>query len=251
MKAKISVLIAFVMILSFSLMGFGAAIVEKIEAHLANDMKFKVDGEMWQPLDVDGSPLYPIIYKGRSYVPARALLEAKDVKVDYDAASRTILLDYPKWEPPVDEAKEDKKNPWHDFTDNSIPFVMGKVDIGGPYKEIIKYELIVNKDFDIGEMPLTNEMTLDLDDDAKIMINGKEIALKELTSDGAAYSIGGGGGTGKVSFMYDEKSKLITSVEMDGEIWGDPHENLGSARRIRVDITLAGPPWKLTIRIRW
>lgn len=243
MKAKISVLIALVLILSFSLIGFGATIVEKIEANLANDMKFKVDGKMWQPLDVDGSPLYPIIYKGRSYVPARALLEAKDVKVGYDAATRTILLDYPEWEPPVESM------------DKSTPYLMRKLgshssEVDYSLLGIIKYELITNEDFDIGEMPLTNEITMDLADDAKIMINGKEISLKEFASDGAAYSIGGGGGAGKVSFMYDEKSKLITSVEMDGETWGDPHENL-NGKKIKVDITLSGPPWTLTIKIRW
>lgn len=55
----------------------------------------EVDGEYWQPRDLDGTILYPIIYNGRSYVPVRALLENKGVKVDYDAVERTIILDYP------------------------------------------------------------------------------------------------------------------------------------------------------------
>lgn len=71
-------------------------IVQNINAQLANDMGFMVDGEMWQPKDVDGSLLSPIIYNGRSYVPVRALLEAKGVQVSYDEKTRTIILVYPE-----------------------------------------------------------------------------------------------------------------------------------------------------------
>ena len=53
-----------------------------------------MDGEPWSPVDVDGSPLYPIVVKGRSYVPVRALLESKGVTVDWRDSTRIIVLDY-------------------------------------------------------------------------------------------------------------------------------------------------------------
>ena len=66
MKRKIIVFAAVVLLLSFPIAAFGAKTVDKIEAYLANDIKFKVDGESWQPKDVDGTLLYPIIFNGRS-----------------------------------------------------------------------------------------------------------------------------------------------------------------------------------------
>ncbi len=94
MKQKIMMFTMILLLLSFSIVGFGAETVSKIEAYLANDMKFEVDGDLWQPVDKDGSLLYPIIYNGRSYVPVRALLESKGVNVDFNDLKRTIILDY-------------------------------------------------------------------------------------------------------------------------------------------------------------
>ena len=54
MKRKTTVIIIAVLLLSFSVVGFGINIVDKIDAYLASDMKFKVDDELWQPKDTDG-----------------------------------------------------------------------------------------------------------------------------------------------------------------------------------------------------
>ena len=112
MNSKFSIFIVLVLILSFSVIGSGFSItnpgpqppvqdprptiVQSINAQLATDMGFMVDGQEWQAKDVDGTILSPIIYKGRSYVPVRALLEAKGVQVSFDENTRTIILNYPE-----------------------------------------------------------------------------------------------------------------------------------------------------------
>lgn len=263
MKTKFVILIALVLILSFSLMSFSAALVEKIEASVANDMKFKVDGKMWQPLEADGSPLSPIIYKGRSYVPVRALLEDKNVKVGFDESTRTILLDYPKNEP--DESTSalpldcPESKPLE--VDKINPFVIRKVNVEKANKEIIVYGLMANENFDIGEMPLTNEITMDLSDNVKILVLDKAINIKELTKDGPVSAIT----SGKILIEYNNTTKLITSINIDGEIWDDPDENILSENKRSVQqwgdpheklngkhlkIIFSGPPWELKIKLK-
>jgi hypothetical protein len=43
-------------------------------------------------MDDDGSRLYPISYKGRTYLPVRALANALSVAVDYDSETKTVYL---------------------------------------------------------------------------------------------------------------------------------------------------------------
>jgi len=103
MKTNKLLIIIFTLVLVFSVVGFGNEAIEKIEAYLVSDLKFEVDGEEWSPKDVDGSPLIPLNFKGRTYVPVRSLLEDKGVTVGYEADTRTVLLDYSTIKP-IDKA---------------------------------------------------------------------------------------------------------------------------------------------------
>lgn len=243
MKRIISILIALVMLLSFSLIGFGDIIFEKIQVDLVHDMKFQLDGKMWQPKDLDGSSLSPLIYKGRSYVPVRALLEENNFKVDYDDKTRTIILENPLFNaPPVAQ---------------SSPLFIQKSEIGGPYKEWPNYDILFGKAFDSDGLGFTNTIEMDLAEDAILLINGKETSPKEAINIG---SISGGGGAGKAIFRLkgdtegqvrlaiDSETKLIKALVMDGEPISDIDI---TARKVSVDITISGPPWKIVIRIRF
>lgn len=88
----ITVLTAAVLLISAT--AAGAVSITRIEAYLAEDFNFRVDGEAWSPKDVDGSDLTPIVYNDRTYVPVRSLLEEKGVGVDWDDDTRTVILDY-------------------------------------------------------------------------------------------------------------------------------------------------------------
>lgn len=56
---------------------------ETITAVLNQTLKIKLNGKDYIPTDVDGSRLYPITYKGRTYLPVRALAEAVSLSVDF------------------------------------------------------------------------------------------------------------------------------------------------------------------------
>jgi len=203
MKMKRSLFIAMIMILSFSMVSFGDVLLEKIQAYWAHDIKFQLDGTPWEPKELDGSRLSPIIYKGRTYVPARALLEEKDVKVAFDEKTRTISLDYPQ--------TPDYEPPWGK---KSTPFYIQKSDIGGPYKEWPNYDFL----FDLLEKSegpgITTTIEMELADDAMFMINGKEGSLRDLDADGATYYFIIHPDD-KITLGVDPKTNFVKSASMD------------------------------------
>lgn len=223
MKSKMSILMALVLILSFSLVAYGAINNEKVEAFLAHDMTFRVDGKMWKPMDLDGTVLTPIIYKDRSYVPVRALLEEKDVMVGFDNNTRTIILDYPDMR-----------------IDKSSPMIMKVIDVPGEVKDTTTIEITPNKNFDLRGISFNNETSMELAEGTEILLNGKELNLETLVKSREMLSLG----TGKVKLEYNPMSKLVTSVEL-------VEDDSTEALKINVEIEFSGPPWKIKITIRF
>lgn len=237
MKSKMIILIAAVLLLSIPIVGFGDATIDKIESYLAKDMKFKVDGEFWQPKDLDGTLLYPIIFNGRSYVPVRSLLENKGVKVDFNNSERTIVLDYPansgtisidgwkapvgiindngEWEPPIGTINE--QGEWVPPSDNYMI-----IDSGMPNRismnvldNTLKYELTFNSKSFLNDLSSNITLDFDLNIDTKIIINRKEISVKDITEDGVTYLLEGGI-DGKYTIEADKTTKDIKLISFDG-----------------------------------
>lgn len=63
------------------------------EAFLNHDIRILIDGELFQARDpLDGSLYIPISYKGRTYLPLRAVAEALGLPVKYDPTTKTAYL---------------------------------------------------------------------------------------------------------------------------------------------------------------
>lgn len=91
MKKRWIMLLAIVMLFAFAAGAVAGPAVTNITASLANDFKFTLNGEAWTPMD-GGNAMAPIVYNDRTYLPARAIAEALDIKVDWDEATRTVIL---------------------------------------------------------------------------------------------------------------------------------------------------------------
>ena len=91
MKKRWIMLLATVMLFAFAAGAVAGPAVTNITANLANDFKFTLNGEAWTPTD-GGNAMAPIVYNDRTYLPARAIAEALDIKVDWDEATRTVIL---------------------------------------------------------------------------------------------------------------------------------------------------------------
>jgi hypothetical protein len=81
-------------LLTFFITSVLAAGDVSIQAMLSNTIRLKLNGQDWAPRDsATGEYLKPIVYKGRTYLPLRAVAEeAANMAVEYDAATKTIWL---------------------------------------------------------------------------------------------------------------------------------------------------------------
>ena len=80
------------MALSASVGAYAASNVENIKAQLNHGLGFVVNGQAYTPKDAAGKSLDPIVYKNTTYLPVRALGEALDVPVTYDAAGQKVVV---------------------------------------------------------------------------------------------------------------------------------------------------------------
>lgn len=67
-------------------------LVKNITAVQDGGIKIKLNGENFTPKEADGTINYPIIYGGRTYLPVRSVAEALNMPVEWDNATRTVIL---------------------------------------------------------------------------------------------------------------------------------------------------------------
>lgn len=105
MKKKNIFILSISIILIFSLFisVYAVSYYEEINAIINKNLKMVIDNIEWTPMDIDGSPLRPITYKGRTYLPVRALSEKYDIAIDYDAENQTVLIGNKEWTPYIHE----------------------------------------------------------------------------------------------------------------------------------------------------
>lgn len=92
-KKLTALIICFVFILGISIGTVGAAdINEQISALINREVKIKLNGSDYVPMDASGKVLFPITYNGSNYLPVRALANTLSIAVDYDPDTKTIYL---------------------------------------------------------------------------------------------------------------------------------------------------------------
>ncbi|MDO3410319.1 stalk domain-containing protein [Saccharibacillus sp. CPCC 101409] len=94
MKSKKLIAAAMVagMAVSGSVGAFAASNVETIKAQLNHGLGFVVNGKSYSPTDASGKKLDPITYNNTTYLPVRALGEALNTPVTYDAAGKKVVI---------------------------------------------------------------------------------------------------------------------------------------------------------------
>lgn len=94
MKYKmLSIVLGVALLLSLSANVLGASNLIEISAYLNNGINVMVHGKPFEATDPqDGSKYVPITYKGRVYLPLRAVAEAVGLEVLWDANTSTAYL---------------------------------------------------------------------------------------------------------------------------------------------------------------
>lgn len=79
--------------LIFGAMGVAASNgIESVTAAINKNIKFLLDGSPWTPKDSQGNQMYAMVYKGSTYLPARAVAEALNAEVRWDGSTQTVVI---------------------------------------------------------------------------------------------------------------------------------------------------------------
>ncbi len=91
-KLVFVIVLVLVAVLSASVGAYASANLVNITAVLNKGVKINLQGAAWTPKDAKGTVLSPITYNGTTYLPLRAVGEALQQEVRYDAKTQTIFL---------------------------------------------------------------------------------------------------------------------------------------------------------------
>ena len=91
-KRVLCIIMAAVCCLSLSAAVFAAGTLKEIKAFLNYGVTISYDGQEQTMYDANGNRVYPITYEGTTYVPIRAVSSMLGINVDWDGATKTVLL---------------------------------------------------------------------------------------------------------------------------------------------------------------
>lgn len=84
--------LALALVCAFSLGATASNGIQAIQANLDSTISVKLNGETQILKDAQGSRIYPITYQGSTYLPVRAVAELTGLGVDWDQATKSVLL---------------------------------------------------------------------------------------------------------------------------------------------------------------
>lgn len=93
MKKRLQGLIAGVLI--GAMLTSGAVFAKQASETISviyDNIKILIDGKEYQPTDANGNVVEPFIYNGTTYLPVRAIANAFDKEVDWEAQTSTVTL---------------------------------------------------------------------------------------------------------------------------------------------------------------
>lgn len=80
------------LILSAAVQAFALGTPKLVSAYLKPDVTVKVGGQAKSFYDVNGRPVYPIIYQGTTYLPVRAVSELMGEPIEWENGNKTIYI---------------------------------------------------------------------------------------------------------------------------------------------------------------
>jgi len=101
-KALPLLAIVFTIAGSFMLGVQAASGSEPITAYVGYDIGVQYDGQSVTLKNANGERVFPILYEGSTYVPIRAISNLFGVPVEWDAATRSVLLGTSTSSPGID-----------------------------------------------------------------------------------------------------------------------------------------------------
>ncbi len=91
MKKKLIAVFVLVAVMSLSVGVYAGGKLTKVTAYLNSGLTIKVDGNKLEPVESDGSRIYPIVYNNRTYLPVRTISDALGTEVNYDGSGEGTI----------------------------------------------------------------------------------------------------------------------------------------------------------------
>lgn len=91
-KRLMSLALALVMIFGLTVNASAAGAAQSVTAKLSPDITVETGGKAQALADANGNPVYPVLYNGTTYLPVRAVSNLLWLNVEWDQATRTVLL---------------------------------------------------------------------------------------------------------------------------------------------------------------
>lgn len=91
----VSLLLALTMICSLMVNASATESQEEIKAYLNYDITVTYNGNTQTLKDAAGNTVYPVSYNGTTYLPVRAVSNMLGIEVEWDGATRTVILSEP------------------------------------------------------------------------------------------------------------------------------------------------------------
>ncbi|MDW7671381.1 MAG: YusW family protein [Bacillota bacterium] len=95
MKKRIAIALAVLMVVGIAAVAGGSfadSHTSQITAFINRGISLTWDGRAFEPRETDGSRLYPIVYNGRTYLPATFVADQAGVDVHWDANTQTVIF---------------------------------------------------------------------------------------------------------------------------------------------------------------
>ena len=90
-QISVKTLLIVMLVAALSITAMGAA-VQQIQATLSPDVTIRYQGEVQDFRDANNNAVYPILYRGTTYLPLRALSNMLGLPIDWEGSTRTVWL---------------------------------------------------------------------------------------------------------------------------------------------------------------
>jgi Copper amine oxidase N-terminal domain. len=202
----------------------GAGKLVGIEAFLNDSMTIMLHGKKFVAKEEDGSAIVPITYRGRTYLPLRAIAEATGLKVQWDGKTQTAYLGAVEGEIDPGELTYTRVN--QDFSYNDHRYRT---------KELHSGELTTagGETFDFGYVTGKGNYSVDI----RVALDYKYHSFKARAYiDSELPEHLGEGGTGTVTILDENDIPLKSFTAKKGEIIDIQLDNLTTVKTLQISV---------------
>lgn len=173
-----------------------------------DNIKILIDGKEYHPTDANGNTVEPFIYNGTTYLPVRAIANAFDKEVDWEAQTSTVTLGSKNYDW-LDQMG------YVDYKTTGMHNNFSAISEGTKMSDDTKYDrglsFKINDHLNYGTLE-NNDGTLECSQQISFLLNGQYKTFDGIIADGPV----GGTGTAQIKFYGDNELLYSSPIISNG-----------------------------------